>query len=151
MVGKINIKWTSFEHEIPNVVSESSFDEYKVSQSPKLVTLDFQFFKVFYKSLIIIGIAILFAIFEYASILPRNGMIELFVNGYYVIVAIVLLSFVPSAISFLSAYFHTKSYINNLSKNLDSNTSYKEFCTAMGYADKRYLMLMQRLNTQMED
>ena len=144
MVGKIKIKWTSFEQEIPNVVSEPFFKEYKLSPHTKLITLEFQFWKVFYTPLFIIGIAILFAICDFASILPRSGGVELFENIYYVIATIVLLSFIPSAISFLSAYFHTKEYVNKLNKSLEISKSYADFCMKMEEIDKRYIMESKR-------
>ena len=144
MVGKINIKWTSFEHEIPNVVSESLFKQYKDFSLPKLIHYEFQFFKVFYMPLIIIGIAVLFAIGDYASLLPRNGVIEIFETIYYVITGLVLLSFIPSAISFLSAYFHSKEYVNKLNDLLKISNSYSEFCERMSAIDKRYTMQISR-------
>lgn len=144
MVGKINIKWTSFEHEVPNVISETFFKEYKLTPHTKLITWEFQFWKVFYKPLLIIGLAILFAICDFAHNLPRNGGVELFESIYYVLAAIVLLSFIPSAISFLSAYFHTKDYTKSLNKSLNFSNSYADFCKKMGEIDKRYIMESKR-------
>ncbi|MBC7653774.1 MAG: hypothetical protein H7098_04775 [Oligoflexus sp.] len=144
MVGKLNISWTSFEHEIPNVITEHFFNEYKLSKDTKLFVLEFQFWKVFYVPITIIGVAILFAICDYASLLPRNGIIEIFESIYYVTAGIVLLSFIPSAISFLSAYFHTKAYVNDLNKSIEISSSYSDFCLRMSDVDKRYIMVNSR-------
>lgn len=144
MVGKINIRWTSFEHEMPNVVTEPFFNEYKLSPGTKLVVLEFHFWKVFYIPLTVIGVAILFAICDFVSILPRNGGVEFLENVYYVLAAIVFLSFIPSSISFLSAYLHTKVYVTNLNKTIEISSSYSDFCKRMSDADKRYTMVRSR-------
>ena len=146
MVGKFTIFWTSFEPEYPDVVSETIFNKYKSSNLEKLVSYEFNFFEIFYRQLIIIFFGVVFILADTYHWYRAGGLMEILAVLVFIIAIIVLLSFIPSAISFFTSYFQSKEYVSMLNKALLNNDSYKTFCLAMSESDKRYIMHIQRIS-----
>jgi len=142
--SKFTIAWRSFEPELPDVVSESLFTKYKSSDIKDLIKIEFHFWRVFYPQLIVLILGVIFLIGDSFHFFSRNGFLNLIGTLIIILASITLLSFIPSAFSFLSSFRYTKEYLKSLNKFLQESTSYKSFCEKMCEIDKRYIMHINR-------
>ena len=147
---RVIINWTSYSPTFPEIIDLKTFNEYKFSNTKKVSQIKFNFWKTFFVELTFITLAILFLLGDIYHYYPNAGwkreLIDIFGGICIIIGFVLLLGFIPSAISYISSYLYSRQYINRLNTILSQSNAYKTFCNAMSILDKRYIMHIQRMN-----
>lgn len=136
----ITIRWKSYDHAYPAVITEELYYAYKAKQI-NLPHIELKFLEVFYPKLIVILLGILCLIGESDS---KDGGLAIIEWVVIIIAFVVFVKFLISASSYVESYKHTKKYIDSLNEILYYSESYDIFCITMCDIDKRYYLQINR-------
>lgn len=148
-MARITIFWTSYEPIIPDIITLEKFNEIGYSNTEKLVTVKFVYWRLFRFKILYIAFAILLSLGDIYHWFPNFGWKAELLGILFIVVLVtapfVLIDLILSSISYINSYIESKQYEKKLNWFLSECPTYKSFCNSMTDIDKRYVMHIQRM------